>query len=71
MQWTEKTAAGRYIRLNNNAGGWKKKAALNVWRILCNRIAYANGVHGKYDDLKENWSIAVDKVVFQKKRKLK
>jgi len=73
MQGTGQTTERRYIRLNNNPGGWQKNKKGSPERLAnpsATEFAYANGVHGKYDDLKENWSIAVDKVVIPKKAKV-
>lgn len=73
MQGTGKTTEGKYVRLNNKPGGWKKnKKGSPEWleNPSAAKFAYANGIHGSYDDLKENYSIAVDKNVIPKKAKV-
>ncbi|MEW6759589.1 MAG: 3D domain-containing protein [Pseudomonadota bacterium] len=73
MQGTGKTVEGKYIRLDNKPGGWEKSLKGNPVRLANPSAAvfkYATGVHGKYDDLKENYSIAVDKNVIPKKAKV-
>jgi 3D (Asp-Asp-Asp) domain-containing protein len=73
MQGTGKTTEGRYVRLNNKPGGWqtnKKGSPEHLANPSAAEFAYANGIHGKYDDLKENYSIAVDKAVIPKKAKV-
>ncbi|WP_296941972.1 3D domain-containing protein [uncultured Massilia sp.] len=73
MQGTGKTTQGRYVRLNNKPGGWqtnKKGSPERLANPSAAEFAYASGVHGKYDDLKENYSIAVDKAVIPKKAKV-
>ena len=57
MQGTGKTAQGKYIRLDNKPGGWEKTAKGSPVRLANPSAAafkYAIGIHGKYDDLKEN-----------------
>lgn len=73
MQGTGKTTEGRYVRLNNKPGGWQKNKRGSPERLAnpsAAEFTYANGIHGKYDDLKENYSIAVDKAVIPKKAKV-
>lgn len=73
MQGTGKTTQGRYVRLNNRPGGWqtnKKGSPERLANPSAAEFSYANGVHGKYDDFKENYSIAVDKAVIPKKAKI-
>lgn len=70
MQGTGKTVDGKYIRLDNKPGGWEKNLKGSPVRLANPSAAvfkYAKGVHGKYDDLKENYSIAIDKNVIPKK----
>lgn len=73
MQGTGKTTEGRYVRLNNKPGGWQKNAKGGLERLAnpsAAEYSYANGIHGNYDDLKEKYSIAVDKAVIPKKAKV-
>lgn len=73
MQGTGKTTEGKYVRLNNSPGGWQKNKKGSPERLAnpsAAEFAYASGIHGKYDDLKENYSIAVDKAVIPKKAKV-
>lgn len=73
MQGTGRTTEGKYIRLNNKPGGWQKNKKGSPERLAnpsAAEFAYASGIHGSYDDLKENYSIAVDKVVIPKKAKV-
>lgn len=73
MQGTGRTTEGRFVRLNNKPGGWQKNKKGSPERLAnpsAAEFAYAKGVHGKYDDLKENHSIAVDKAVIPKKAKV-
>jgi len=74
MQGTGKTTEGKYVRLNNKpAGGWQKNKKGSPERLAdpsAAEFAYASGIHGKYDDLKENSSIAIDKAVIPKKAKV-
>ena len=73
MQGTGKTTEGKYIRLNNKPGGWKKNKKGSPERLenpAAAEFAYASGIHGKYADLEENHSIAVDKTVIPKKARV-
>ena len=73
MQGTGKTTEGKYVRLNNNPGGWQTNKKGHPERLAnpsAAEFAYANGIHGKYADLKEKFSIAVDKAVIPKKAKV-
>lgn len=73
MQGTGKTTEGKYVRLNNRPGGWQKNKKGSPERLAnpsAAEFAYADGIHGKYDDLKENYSIAVDKAVIPKKARV-
>jgi 3D (Asp-Asp-Asp) domain-containing protein len=73
MQGTGKTMQGKYIRLNNKPGGWQKNKKGSPERLenpSAAEFAYAKGIHGSYDDLEENSSIAVDKAVIPKKAKV-
>lgn len=73
MQGTGKTTEGKYVRLKNKPGGWEsnqKGSPVRLANPSAAEFAYATGIHGKYDDLKENYSIAVDKDVIPKKAKV-
>lgn len=73
MQGTGKTIEGKYVRLHNNPGGWQKNSKGSPERLAnpaSAEFSYANAIHGKYDDLKETCSIAVDKKIIPKKAKL-
>lgn len=73
MQGTGKTTQGRYVRLKNKPGGWQTNAKGTPQRLAnpsAAEFSYAHGIHGKYDDLKEVYSIAVDKNIIPKKARV-
>lgn len=73
MQGTGKASDGRYIRLDNKPGSWHKNSRGNPDRLenpSAAKFSYAKKLYGKYDIIKENHSIAVDKSVIPKKSKV-
>jgi 3D (Asp-Asp-Asp) domain-containing protein len=74
MQGTGKATTGQYIRLNNSPGGWKKNTKGHPERLenpSAAEFGYADTVQGKYGEVKENCSIAVDKTIIPPKAKVK
>ncbi|MFC0253485.1 3D domain-containing protein [Massilia consociata] len=73
MQGTGTTTEGKYIRLANKPGGWEKSPKGSPVRLAnpsAAIFAYAKGIHGTYADLKENYSIAVDRKIIPKKARV-
>jgi 3D (Asp-Asp-Asp) domain-containing protein len=73
MQGTGKTTDGKYICLKNKPGGWQKNARGGLERLAnpsAAKFAYVKGVHGRFDDLKENSSIAVDQTIIPKQARV-
>lgn len=73
MQGTGITTEGKYIRLVNKPGGWEKSPKGSPVRLANPSsavFAYAKGILGTHDVVKEDYSIAVDRKIIPKKAKV-